>query len=424
MPAMPLPAAALLLSLLLSHLSFPHPAAAITPTITTTITTSSGAATTTSRPFLAHAPMGGKSGTNSTSTTLHLLAVGDWGGTDLWPYFTVPQWMTAGGMAGVARMQHSASVLALGDNFYYTGLPDGGGDEAARRFRGTFETVYRQAELRRVPWYVTAGNHDYLGNLTGQLEYTDRDGRWNYPDLFYSVRLDLGGGGQGGGGASGPSGPSVEVVVIDTVVLAGMPPASPASAFGPLSGPASPLASEEHWDWIERRLSASTADYLLVAGHYPVYSACSHGSTPVLVERLDPLLRRYGVTAYLSGHDHCQMHVRRGGIDHVLTGTGDGCCYGAERLGELPPDAELAYLLARGINDSGVHGGFAGVGLDRDGAWFALHDHRGRVLHRASLPGPRGGTGSGAWDRWRDGPGDGEGVGVGAAATAATAAER
>lgn len=65
-------------------------------------------------------------------------------------------------------------------------------------------------------------------------------------------------------------------------------------------------------------MKASTADYLFVAGHYPVYSACSHGNTQELINDIKPLLEKYGAH-YLSGHDHCQEYINPGtGVQYIL----------------------------------------------------------------------------------------------------------
>lgn len=55
-------------------------------------------------------------------TSLKFLAVGDWGGVPYPPYITAVQKATAREMSIVAEQMGADFVLALGDNFYYTGV--------------------------------------------------------------------------------------------------------------------------------------------------------------------------------------------------------------------------------------------------------------------------------------------------------------
>ena len=57
------------------------------------------------------------------------------------------------------------------------------------------------------------------------------------------------------------------MVFIDTVVLAGV--THPELRYLPPSGPQIPNLADDQWSWIESTLRQSTADWLIVSGHYP-----------------------------------------------------------------------------------------------------------------------------------------------------------
>lgn len=61
---------------------------------------------------------------------------------------------------------------------------------------------------------------------------------------------------------------TLQIVFLDTIILAGITYATPLR-YSPLSGPPDPAQADEEWDWIEKTLSSSTADWLVVCGHYP-----------------------------------------------------------------------------------------------------------------------------------------------------------
>lgn len=100
----------------------------------------------------------------------------------------------------------------------------------------------------------------------------------------------------------------VDVLMIDTIMLCGNTKSDWFSKFFGLnkriSEPSDKVRADQQLAWIEEQLKSSKADYLFVAGHYPVYSIAEHGSTQCLIDKLLPLLETYKATAYLCGHDH------------------------------------------------------------------------------------------------------------------------
>lgn len=62
--------------------------------------------------------------------------------------------------------------------------------------------------------------------------------------------------------------------------------------------------------------------FCLLPGHYPVYSAGPNGDISELQSYLQPLIQKYGVAAYFSGHDHISQHLQHNGIDYFISGAG------------------------------------------------------------------------------------------------------
>jgi len=315
--------------------------------------------------------------------SINFCAIGDWGGREWFPYFTYAQRQTAIGMGKVADTIDSQFVVALGDNFYHSGVEKGD----SYRFKRTFEDVYSAASLTKIPWYVIGGNHDHYGNITAQIAYSQEhpDGRWVFPSLYHSHSF-----------TAPDNSFTIDLILIDTVDLCGNNAVQDEHAegyFDPL-----PLMdksdAKKQWNWIEDQMKASTADYLLVGGHFPVYSACSHGPTETLIRHLKPLLQQYNAH-YLSGHDHCMMHYEEEDVHFVLSGMGDECCYEAPNDREAharlnPEPGSLKWLISKENKDLyQAIGGFTSFQATAQEMKIQYHDHRGNVLFTADPLPPR-----------------------------------
>ncbi|KAL6730314.1 hypothetical protein Aduo_001295 [Ancylostoma duodenale] len=237
---------------------------------------------------------------NVPTDTLRLFLVGDTGGLPIYPYYSYAQKKVAKSMENMALEKKVQMVLNVGDNIYYTGASN----EYDSRFRTSFEDIYDGNGLD-VPWYMIAGNHDHFGNVSAQVAYTNHSRKWHFPNLYYKVTFTVG------------DSTTVDVLMIDTIVLCGNTADIQNGGFFDLlwnkshdpEGPTDPEKAEEQWQWIRETLNSSRADYLFVGGHYPIHSVASHGPTHCLLERLDPMLKAFNVSAYFAGHDHTLQHI-------------------------------------------------------------------------------------------------------------------
>lgn len=94
---------------------------------------------------------------------------------------------------------------------------------------------------------------------------------------------------------------TLSIIMLDTVMLCGN---TDDFSNAKLQGPLNAVDANRQLIWLQQRMARSKADFLLVAGHYPVWSVSEHGPTECLLKHLRPLLVKHKATAYFCGHDH------------------------------------------------------------------------------------------------------------------------
>lgn len=163
--------------------------------------------------------------------------------------------------------------MTVGDNFY----PSGVKSTNDKLWTTALETPYKGLPLG-FKFYPSLGNHDYGGSWESQVAY--KSARWSMPNRFYRLNT-----------------PAADIFAIDT----------------------------EHFDkaqqtWLQEGLKSSTKPWQVVYGHRPVYSSGAHGDSIELKTLLLPLLVKYGVEFYVSGHDHHLEAIERDGFVQLISG--------------------------------------------------------------------------------------------------------
>lgn len=260
---------------------------------------------------------------SATPVAMSFLVVGDWGD----PHENV-QRAVAGAMGDVALRLGSSFVISTGDNFY----DDGVRSVHDPQWQATFEDIYTAPSLQ-APWYVVLGNHDHHGSPGAEVAYTQISPRWRMPSRYWRQDMTL------------PDSTAAAFFFIDTTPIAhlvGLRDTVPQADFG----------ARDQVMWLERELAACSAPWKIVVGHHPIYSSGQHGRSAGVAEHVRPLLERYGVQAYLNGHDHDLEHLSANGVDYICSGSG------SEARAMRSTVAESRFALARP--------GFVGCTLSRD----------------------------------------------------------
>ncbi|KAK9539683.1 hypothetical protein VZT92_002185 [Zoarces viviparus] len=300
-------------------------------------------------------------GTSSNRTSIKFLAVGDWGGLPYPPYITAVQKYTAREMSKVAEQLGADFVLALGDNFYYKGVDS----VDSPRFQETFESVYTAKSLK-VPWYVLAGNHDHVGSVKAQIDYSHKSDRWTFPSYYYELNFRI-----------PNTGKTLTIIMLDTILLCGN---SDDFVDEKPTGPLRAVDANRQLTWLQQRLARSKADFLLVAGHYPVWSVSEHGPTECLLQRLQPLLIKHKATAYLCGHDHNLQYIEESGVGYVVSGAGNFLDPDVRHWNHVPKGAVKFFT-----GQASTLGGFVHAEVTKDKMYLTFLQAKGTSLYRTVL---------------------------------------
>lgn len=276
--------------------------------------------------------------------SVSFLAMGDWGRQG-----ELNQRDVAQQMAHAARELDAQFVLALGDNFY----PSGVQSTADPQWRSSFEDVYTAHSLN-VDWYVVLGNHDYRGNPQAELDYSKISRRWRLPSRYYSVKREV------------SRGVTAEFLFIDTS------PFIKEYRTEPDKYAVAKTDTAAQRRWLDSTLRVSTAKWKFVVGHHNVYSG---GKRPVLedMERfLVPRLKKYGVTAYICGHEHQLEHIiPEGSATHYfISGAGSET---RETTG------------MKGTQFVSSRSGFFALSLTPDTLFVQAVDYTGKLLYRSTV---------------------------------------
>lgn len=333
---------------------------------------------------------------------LSLLAIGDWGGESDSKPTNSAQIAAANGMSEINKKRQAEGILLLGDNFYTHGVSS----NMSVRFKETFEDVYTEEKFgSELPFYVIAGNHDHYGDVSAEVAYHDNSSRWHFPSLYYKLPFNF-------TSSTGVS-RTVDIMMIDTVVLAGMCEYELNARGSDLEVTTTTEEEEEEeecnltmldeyieesktqWEWLESELESSNADFLWVAGHYPIYSAGGDGTTEALVKQLLPLLKKHNAH-YISGHDHMHEHVEVDGVNMFVTGPGRMCCYDTPKWNTIPKDA-MKFMVSGNLGhgksvgrkvEGDMHSGFSLLTFD-DSVQVTMYKEDGTPVWEPAPIAPR-----------------------------------
>ncbi len=191
-------------------------------------------------------------------------------------------------------------VVAAGDIHHFNGVAS----VSDPLWMTNYELIYSHPELM-LDWFPILGNHEYRGNTQAVLDYSKVSRRWVMPARYYTQVL------------SGKN-TTVRLVFLDTTPLIDRYRENVETYPD-----ACKQDEQRELDWLDKTLSQTKEDWVIVVGHHPVYAETSKAQyeRDDMQKKVMPILKKYNnVAIYACGHIHDFQHIKMKGdnIDYVV----------------------------------------------------------------------------------------------------------
>ncbi len=172
-----------------------------------------------------------------------------------------------------------------------------------------YELIYAHPELM-IDWFPILGNHEYRGNTQAVLDYSKVSRRWSMPGRYYAKSFKLDGNA------------TLKLIFIDTTPLIDKYHKEAEESYPDVAT----QDIDRQLQWLDSTLNASDETWKVVIGHHPIYAQTPKDEIERenMQQRVDPLLRKYGVDLYVCGHIHNFQHIKPADsrIDYVVNTSG------------------------------------------------------------------------------------------------------
>jgi len=191
-------------------------------------------------------------------------------------------------------------IISGGDNFHSAAAMTA----TDTVWRWNFEQFFKTGAIKEMDWYLALGNHDYTGNPQAQLNYAKIHPHWIMPARYFTFVKKT------------DDSTSIRFVILDT---------SPFQTDYIKRGGHADVAQQDtrkQLHWADSVLASSHERWKVVIGHHPiVHSGLFTGIGGELLAQVNPLLKKYKVDVYFSGHVHNFQHLQKDSIDYIIGST-------------------------------------------------------------------------------------------------------